>query len=108
MRQDSSLTEKATPAFRRVDAPTAVKLQDASLANTKDFVYLTIAISNNTSMTDEIKRRIKQGSSAFGRLCKKAFTNKYLKTLTRITVFEAVCLSILLYSCETWTHNSKG
>uniref|UniRef100_A0A3B3SLX5 Calcium voltage-gated channel auxiliary subunit gamma 8 n=1 Tax=Paramormyrops kingsleyae TaxID=1676925 RepID=A0A3B3SLX5_9TELE len=51
----------------------------------------------------EINHHISNASSAFGRLRKRVFDNKNLMISTKIAVYNAVCISTLLYGAETWT-----
>ncbi|KAI8483496.1 hypothetical protein Bbelb_388280 [Branchiostoma belcheri] len=53
--------------------------------------------------TDDVQRRIGLASAFFGRLSSRVFLNKDLATQTKVAVYKAVCLSILLYASETWT-----
>jgi len=46
---------------------------------------------------------IKAASSAFGRLTKHVFLNHNLAIPTKVAVYRAVCVSVMLYGCETWT-----
>ena len=48
------------------------------------------------------KKRINLAASAFGRLSKRVFDNQNLTIHTKIAVYDAVVISIILYDCETW------
>jgi len=41
-------------------------------------------------------------SSAFGRLSNRVFTCRNLTTSTKVAIYKAVCISTLLYGCESW------
>jgi len=47
-------------------------------------------------LTNEIQQRIKLNSMAFGRFAHRVFSH------TKVAVYKATCLSILLYGCESW------
>ena len=47
--------------------------------------------------------RIGRAAAAFGSLRGRVFSNRNLKLTTKINVYDAVCLSTLLYGTETWT-----
>ncbi|XP_076053550.1 uncharacterized protein LOC143032567 [Oratosquilla oratoria] len=53
-------------------------------------------------MTDEIHRRISLASTSFGKLSGRVFLCRDLTVRTKIAVYKSICLSILLYSSETW------
>ena len=66
-------------------------------------ILLTWAqISHFMVTTNQIQRRINLASSAFGRQNKRLFGNQNLTIHTKIAVYDAVVISIILYGCETW------
>ena len=60
-------------------------------------------LSDTCSLDSEVEHRIKAASSAFGRLTKRVFLNHNLAIPTKVAVYRAVCVSVMLYGCETWT-----
>ena len=80
-----------------------ISLLGEELKNVSCFRYLGSNISANCSLDDEICYRIGQATAAFGRLTKRVFTNHDLSLATRIMVYQAVCISSLLYCSESWT-----
>ncbi|KAJ8375401.1 hypothetical protein SKAU_G00059810 [Synaphobranchus kaupii] len=58
--------------------------------------------SDDTSIDNEVQNRIKQASAAFGRLRGRVFQNKNLHLCTKVCVYQAICITTLLYSCEAW------
>ncbi len=67
------------------------------------FIYLGSVLSSSCSLDDEIQNRLRQASCAFGRLSRRVFLNRDLTTSTKVAVYSAVCISVLLYGCEAWT-----
>ena len=58
----------------------------------------------------DINSRITKASSAFGRLRHRLWDEQGIRLDTKISVYVAVVLTILLYGCETWTlyrHNIR-
>jgi len=51
------------------------------------------------TVTHEVQQRIKSASAASSRV----FFNHNLTTVTKVAVYNATCLSILLYGSESWT-----
>jgi len=74
-----------------------------TLSNIQEFTYLGNMLSDSCSLDSEVERRIKAASSSFGRLTKLVFLNHNLAIPTKVAVYRAVCVSVMLYSCETWT-----
>ena len=60
-------------------------------------------MSDSSSLDSEVKHCIEAASSAFGRLKKRVFLNHNLAIPTKVAVYRAVCVSVMLYGCETWT-----
>ena len=83
------------------DAPT-FSISGNQLKNSKFFTYLGSNLSFSGDLTNEIQRCINLASSAFGRLSKRVFGNQNLMIHTKITVYDAVVISTILYGCETW------
>ena len=80
-----------------------ITINSTPLPTTSSFKYLGTHISDDCKLDSEINYRISQASRAFGRLQTRVFKNQNLKTQTKIGVYSAVCLSILLYGSEAWT-----
>lgn len=71
------------------------------------FRYLGSVLSDDNTIDNEVQNRIKQASAAFGRLRRRVFQNKNLHLNTKIGVYQAVCITTLLYSCESWVTYSR-
>ena len=68
------------------------------------FSYLGSIISSSCLLDSEIESRIRLASSAFSRLSNRVFAcSRNLNTSTKVAVYKAVCISALLYGCESWT-----
>ena len=68
----------------------------------EDFVYLGGNISEDASTEQDLKRRIGLACGAMQNLgC--IWNSKDISNNTKIRVYEALVLSILLYNSETWT-----
>ncbi|CAM4561369.1 unnamed protein product [Leuciscus chuanchicus] len=67
------------------------------------FCYLESILTPTCLIDNEIQARINLASSAFGRLRSRVFVNKDLRTFTKAAVYQAVCISTLLFGAEAWT-----
>ena len=67
------------------------------------FAYLGSTLSRNGSLDAEISRRIAKASTAFGKLEKRVWSDRGITTNTKLSVYEACVLTVLLYGSETWT-----
>ena len=79
-----------------------ILVEDAELPVTDKFTYLGSIITSDCSLDEEVLRRIALASSAFGRLTHRVFLNHRLSLATKKSVYQAICLSILLFGCEAW------
>ena len=66
------------------------------------FTYLGCTITSDTKIDREVDNRQAKANSAFGRLYKRVWSNKHLKKGTKICVYQAIILTTLLYSFESW------
>ena len=66
------------------------------------FPYLGSTLSRVVHIDDEVTR-IAKASVAFGRLRANVWERTGIKLDTKLKVYKAVVLPILLYACETWT-----
>ena len=77
------------------------------LENVTAFTYLGYnASSYNGSLSSEQASRIDKASAAYNKLHPVLHNNK-ISTSTRIRIFQAVVVSTLLYSSETWNITIK-
>ena len=67
------------------------------------FVYLGSMISRDATLDAEIHQRIEKASSAFGRLDNRVWSDRGITINTKLSVYEACVLTVLLYASETWT-----
>ena len=87
--------------------PIPVSLGEASLPVTANFTYLGSIISSDCTIDKEIINRIGMASTSFGQLREKVYFNHDLSIQTKMSVYNAIVLAILLYGCETWTVYSR-
>ncbi|CAH1258397.1 WDR6 [Branchiostoma lanceolatum] len=83
--------------------PATFSIKGTALKKVPTFTYLGSVLNSTCGITDKVHRRIGLASTSFGRLANRVFLNKDLTTKTKVAVYSAICLSILLYASETWT-----
>ena len=69
------------------------------LQQVHEFTYLGSILRDDCSLDSEVEQRIKAASSAFDRLLHRVFINHNLTIPTKVAVYKAVCVSVLLYGC---------
>lgn len=83
-------------------------ISDSPLAWLSHFKYLRSILSEDCCVDLDVQNQIKQASSSFGRLRNWVFCNRNLNLSAKVAVYQSVCLSTLLYACETWTLYSRN
>ena len=78
-------------------------VNNVPLTNVEHFTYLGSVLSDNCDITHEVQQRIKLVSAAIGRLSSQVFFKHNLTIDTKVAVYRAMCISILLYGSESWT-----
>ena len=81
----------------------SIEVKGQKLKNVEDFTYLGSTLSGSANIDAEVNNRIAKASSAFGRLKKTVWERRGISQQTKVKVYKAVVLTILLYGCETWT-----
>ncbi|CAM4364063.1 unnamed protein product [Leuciscus chuanchicus] len=80
-----------------------IELDGLKIEWTKDFKYLGSYIASSEA---DIRARKGQAWGAFWKM-KNVFLSKTLPIKLKLNIFEAACISILLYGCESWIINQK-
>ena len=82
-------------------------VNDEPLKATDSFTYLGITLSREANIDVEVNNSIFKANSAFGRLMKKAWDRRGISQDTKLKVYMAVVLTVLLYESESWTVYSR-
>ena len=65
--------------------------------------YLGSILSTDVNADTEISARIEKASSSFGKLSKRLWNDHGIRLDTKVAVYKAAVLSVLLFGCESWT-----
>jgi len=80
----------------------SIKNDNSSFARVEEFKYLRRALTNQNSIQEEIKSRLKSGNACYcwvQNLLSSSLLSKNLK----INIYRTIFLPLVLYGCETWT-----
>ena len=91
-----------TPPIGQVYVEPNITVEGNRLGVVDSFVYLGSTLSRNGSLDAEISSRIAKASTAFGKLEKRVWSDRGITTNTKLSVYEACVLTVLLYGSETW------
>ena len=78
-------------------------IYNSELPNVDNFTYLGSILNTSCNLDQEIQYRIRQATTSFGKLRDRVFLNRDLTVETKVMVYTSICISTLLYGCETWT-----
>ena len=78
-----------------------LKIGNELIKTTDAFTYLGSKINNLGNANDEIRTRIGKANAAFSRMS-KIFRSKHISIPTKIKIYNATTIPILLYGSETW------
>ena len=92
-----------TPPIGQVYVEPNITVEDNTLGVVDSFVYLGYTLSRNGGLDAEISTRISKVGTAFSKLEKRAWPYHSITTNTKLSVYEACILTVLVYGSETWT-----
>ena len=81
----------------------SISIGDYILEVVGDFTYLGSTISRNLSLDAKLNTQIIKAVAAMACLAKRVWENSMLTINTKMKVYQACMLSILLYGSEAWT-----
>jgi hypothetical protein len=68
----------------------------------EQFKYLGTTLTNESSIQEEIKSRLKSGNKYY-HLVQNVFSSSLLSQNIKIMVYRAIILPFVLYGCEAWS-----
>ncbi|BHF82989.1 hypothetical protein SprV_0802613000 [Sparganum proliferum] len=104
--QDGGHASTATQLSHTPNAP-QISVNGIQLQGVENFPYLGSTLSRNTKIDDEVANRISKASQTFGRLQSTVWNRHGLQLGTKLKMYKAVILPMLLYGAETWTVYTK-
>ena len=77
-------------------------IDGTNLNAVEHFTYLGCIISSDATVRKDLDNRLSTANSSFGRLSKRVWQSHSLRLSTKIQVYRAVVVPILLYDAKTW------
>ena len=71
------------------------------------FRYLETILTNQNSIRDEIKRRMKSENACYHSVQYRLSSSLLSKNIN-IKIYRTVILPVVLYGCKTWSHMEGG
>jgi len=68
----------------------------------KEFIYLGTSLTNQNSIQEEIKIRLKSGNACYHSV-QNLLSSSVLSKDTKIKTYRTIILHVVLYGCEAWS-----
>jgi hypothetical protein len=78
-----------------------IKIDNMSPERPEQFKYLGTNLTDQNSVQEEIKRRLKVGNACYHSV-QNNFSSSLLSKNTKIKIFRTTILPVAMYGCETW------
>jgi exonuclease III len=100
---------KRVLAGEEIDAeiPISISIKGQVLENVVVFTYLGGQENVNGNLVDVVKYKLSKMSFAFTKLRKRVFSNRNIRLVTKLRIFDTVVITNGLYGCAIWNINQK-
>jgi hypothetical protein len=79
-----------------------VRMNNSTFETVEDFKYLGTTLTNQNSIAEEIKSRLKSGNACYHSL-QNPLSYRLLFKNVKIKIYRTIILPIVLCGCETWS-----
>jgi hypothetical protein len=80
----------------------SVKIDKSSIERVEEFKYLGTMLTDQNSVQEEIKRRLKLGNACYHSV-QNLLSSRLLSKNLKIKIYRTVILPVVLYGCEIWS-----
>jgi hypothetical protein len=78
-----------------------MRIVNRSFESVEEFKYLGTTLTNQNSIKEEIKSRLKSGNACY-RSVQDILSSNFLSKNLKIKIIKTIILPVVLYGCETW------
>ena len=78
-----------------------VKVDNSSIERVEEFRYLGTTLTNQNSIREEIKSRLKLGNACYHSV-QNLLSSSLLSKNLKIKMYRTIILHVVLYGCENW------
>ena len=79
-----------------------MRIDNSTFDRVEDFKYLGTTLTNQNSIAEEIKGRLKSGNACYHSV-QKLLSSRLLSKNLKIKIYRTIILPVVLYGCETWS-----
>jgi len=79
-----------------------VKIDNTSIERVEEFKYLETTLTDQNSIQEEIKSRLKLGNACYHSV-HNLLSSRLLSKNLKIKIYRTIILPLVLYRCETWS-----
>ena len=79
-----------------------MKNDNSSIERVEEFKYLGTKLTNQNSIQEEIKSRLKLGKACYYSV-QNILSSRLLSKNLKIKIYRTIILPVVLYECETWS-----
>ena len=102
LRTGLKINKKKTESLRINAANnSAFKVGDEDIKDVESFTYLGATVTTTGGAAEDINKRIGKARQAYYRL-RKIWSSSILRRKTKMRIFQANVVSVLVYGCTTW------
>jgi len=83
-----------------------MKTDNSSIERVEEFKYLGTTLTNQNSIQEEIKSRLKSGNACYYSV-QNLLSSRLLSKNLKIKIYRNIILPVVLYGCETWSLTLK-
>jgi len=83
-----------------------VKIDNSSIDRVEEFKYLGTMLTDQNSIQEEIKSRLKLGNTCYHSV-QNLLSSRLLSKNLKIKIYRTIILPVVLYGCETWSDIEK-
>jgi len=84
-----------------------MKIHDSSFERVEAFKYLGTTLTNQNSIQEEIKSRLKSGNVCYHSE-QNRLSSSLLSNSLKIKIYRAIILPLVLYGCENLVADNEG
>jgi hypothetical protein len=84
----------------------SIKIDNSSFERVEEFKYLGSTLTNQNSIQEEVKSRLKSGNACYYSV-QNPLSSRLLSKNLKIRIYRNIILPVVLYGSETWSLTLK-